>query len=670
MEKNMIKERILQLRSDISLLDELYELNQATILRGKLITDSEYDEMYIELTNLELQHPEFYSPDSPTQKMPTAIVSSLEKVNHSTPMLSQEKITTVDGLLKFVGKGKSDIIVQEKLDGLTIVLTYQDGKLLHAVTRGDGYIGENVTHTVRTFRNIPHIISFKGRLEIRMEALVPYVEFERINVNGEYSNPRNLASGTVRQLDASIAKERKLIGIAFDLISAEGMEFDNDLEMLDFMKSLNFQVVNYEVFENTKEGIDKLIDYVTSYDKNIRQSLPYMIDGLILKFNDLKEREELGYTSKHPRWGCAYKFKSLDATTKLLGITDQVGKTGQITPVAEFETINIDGVNISRATLHNYGNIFLKDIRIGDQVLVIRANDVIPQVVSSIKETRTGDEVIKEIPSTCPACGSKTELDGENLFCTGLDCKPQLEGKLKHFTSRNALNIDGLGNKTIEDFFRLGILEDLTDIYKLEGKKEEICSLENFGEKKFQKIIDGINTSKSLPLNNLLYGLSIRHIGESSAKDLANEFKSMDEIIKVSKDIDSFKERLLSIKDFGEAMTTSIIDFFTNEKNLEVIMKLKEFGVNMEVKETPVATTTSSIVGKVFVVTGDVNHFKNRNELKDKIEELCGKVTGSVSKNTDYLINNDINSSSSKNKKAKELNIPIITEEDFLELIK
>ena len=671
MENTMIKERIEQLREDITTLDNLYELNQPTILRGKLITDSEYDEMYLELESLEMQYPEFYSPNSPTQKMPTAIVSNLDKVKHSAPMLSQEKVTTVDGLLKFVSKGKSSIIVQEKLDGLTIVLTYENGKLKQAVTRGDGYIGEDVTHTVSTFKNVPKRISFNGKLEIRMEALVPYAEFERINVNGEYSNPRNLASGTVRQLDASIAKERNLIGIAFDLISAEGMEFTNDLEMLEFMKSLNLQVVNYEVFENTQEGIDKLIDYVTNYDKNIRKSLPYMIDGLVLKFNDLKEREELGYTSKHPRWGCAYKFKSLDATTKLLGITDQVGKTGQITPVAELETINIDGVNISRATLHNYGNIKAKDIRIGDQVVVIRANDVIPQVVSSVKETRTGEEVIKEAPATCPVCGAKTEFDGENLFCTGIDCKPQLEGKLKHYVSRNALNIDGLGKKTVEEFFSLGIIENITDIYKLESKKEQICNLEKFGEKKFQKIIDGVNASKSLPLNNLLYGLSIRHIGETSAKELAKEFKTMDEIINASKDIESFKARLLSIKDFGEAMANSVIDFFSNDKNVEILSELKEFGINMKIEETAVSATTtnSSIAGKVFVITGDVHHFKNRNELKAKIEELGGTVTGSVSKNTDFLINNDIESNSSKNKKAKELNIPIISEDDFLAMI-
>lgn len=676
MNKEMIKERLLKLRKDIDTLDNLYETNELTLLEGKLISDSEYDEMYMELDRLEIENPEFKDINSPTQRITTAVVDSLEKFNHSSPMLSLEKITTTEGILKFASKGNdnSKIVAEDKLDGLTIVLTYVLGRLQLGVTRGDGYVGEVVTHSVRTFANIPKVIPFKGKLEVRMEALVPYKEFERINASGEYSNPRNLASGTVRQLDATITRERNLIGIVFDVISAEGVTFNDDIEMLEFLASQNFQVVNYKVFENNEEGRAKLVEYALDYDANIRRTLPYMIDGLVFKFNDLKVREELGYTSKFPRWATAFKFKSLESSTTLLGITDQVGKTGQITPVAELQVVNIDGVNISRATLHNYNNIKTKDIRIGDQVIVARANDVIPQIISSIKEVRTGDEVIKETPLICPACGAIAEIDGENVFCTGLKCHPQLEGKIQHFASRNALNIDGLGKKSIETFFSLGILEDLTDIYRLKEKEEEICSLEGFGKRKFDKIVKGVEVSKEKPLNNLIYGLSIRHIGESSARDLAIEFKSMEEIVDCSKSPMLFKERLLTINDFGEAMSNSLIDFFSNEENIEVINALKDFGVQMKVNEPTLApatdSSTSTISEKVFVVTGNVSHFNNRNELKAKIEELGGKVTGSVSKNTDYLINNDLESASSKNKKAIELNIPILSEEDFLNLIK
>ncbi|WCK57622.1 NAD-dependent DNA ligase LigA (plasmid) [Aneurinibacillus sp. Ricciae_BoGa-3] len=583
--------------------------------------------------------------------------------------------------MKFSKKANSRIIAQQKLDGLTIVLTYDNGDLQLAVTRGNGYIGQAVTHNVRTFKDVPKHILFQGKLEVRMEAVIPFVEFQRINVNGEYANARNLASGTMSQLDANIAKDRNMMGIVFDLVSAEGVEFSTDVEMLEFLKTQGFHVVPYEVFDNTEEGITALVDYCLTYHKTIRKTLPYQIDGLVLKFDDLEIREELGYTAKFPRWGCAFKFESEDATTTLNKVVEQVGKSGQITPVAEFDTVEIDGVKISRATLHNYGNVSDKeyyvggklrkgkDIRIGDRIVVTRANDVIPQVVQSIKDVRTGNEQIIEAPTHCPACGSPTEWDGENLFCTGLDCRPQLEGKLEHFVSRKTLNIDGLGDKTIKLLLEKGFISSVTDIYKLHENEAEITTMDGFGKKKYDKMIEGIEASKKNPLHRVLYALSIRHIGESSSKDVSKSFKNMDEIIELSKDVDAFRAKLLTINDFGSTMTESMVDFFTNVKNIEAIRELQAVGFTMESEYQGQAPAGTSLEGKTFVITGKLS--KGRDEFKSLIESLGGKVSGSVSKKTTYLLMGDGEEGSSKHQKALELAefVTILNEEAFNKLI-
>ena len=388
--KSEVLKRIEFLREEVAKHDRLYDENRP------IISDSEYDELYLELERLEREHPEFYDANSPTQRIITTIVDSLEKVRHRVPMLSQQKITTEEEVVDFVNKNKGTILVQEKLDGITIVLAYKNGRLVEAVSRGDGEIGENLLHNARHLVNLPKVIPFKERLEVRAEAILPYEDFERINIDGKYSNPRNLVSGALRQLDSSNVAGKGFKAIVFDLVYAEGMTFERDVDMLGFLKEQGFDVVETKAFEMGE--IDKLLDYIKDYENNTRKTLPYMIDGLVLKVDNITLREQLGYTSKYPRWACAYKFKSMDATTKLIGITDQVGKTGQITPVAELETVNIDGVNISRATLHNYGNIRDKDIRINDTVVVARANDVIPQVVQSIKDLRDGSEIIKEFP--------------------------------------------------------------------------------------------------------------------------------------------------------------------------------------------------------------------------------------------------------------------------------
>lgn len=656
-----IKSRIEFLREEIKRHDRLYEENRPEI------ADSEYDKLYLELEALERAHPEFYNPESPTQKITAYIVEGLEKVAHSKPMLSQEKITTKDGILKFCQKAPSNILVQHKLDGLTVVLTYENGKLKQAVTRGDGEIGENVTHTIQTVKNLPKRIPFLGKLEVRGEVIIPLKEFERLNVNGEYSNPRNLASGTVRQLDASIARERDLRVVIFDLVTIENKAFAFDSLQLEFLKHLGFEIVPYVIFENTEAGRQELVNYCESFNEKIRKTLPYMVDGLVLKFDCLTVREKLGNTAKYPRWSCAYKFKSLDATTRLERVVWQVGKSGQLTPVAEFKTVDIDGVKISRATLHNMDNIRAKDIRINDTIVIARANDVIPQVVQAIKHLRTGEEVPIEHPKNCPVCGSETYFYGANLYCKGKDCVPQLIGKLKHFASRNAMNIDGLGESTIETLVELGFLRSIADIYTLKEHKEAIVNLDGFGEKKFSKIVESVEQSKQNPLHRLIYGLSIKNIGQEAAKALAKEFGSMKNILEALNDLDDFKERLINIPDFGEVMANSIIEWFCADENRELINTLLNHGLTMEMEKTQASTRYKDLTGLTFVITGTLS--KPREEFKAFIESLGGKVSGSVSTKTSYLINNDVNSTSTKNKKAKELGIPIISEEDFMKLI-
>lgn len=660
MHKN-IEKNIQMLRNEVEKHDLLYARNQP------IITDSEYDKLYIELEELENQYPEFYSEFSPTQTIKTEIVEGLTRKRHRTPMLSQQKINTPAGVKSFIEQTEGDLLIQDKLDGITIVLSYNDGHLVSAVTRGDGEYGEDLTHNFLHVSNIPKNIPFKKNLEVRAEAILPFKEFEVLNKDGKYSNPRNLVSGALRQLDSNNVRGKGFKAIVFDLVHVDDMEFYKDTDMLDFLSKQGFELVNNMVFSE-EAVIENILEFIDNYEENKRNELPFMIDGLVLKMNDLKMREKLGYTSKHPRWATAYKFDSLNATTKLTDVVQQVGKSGQITPVAEFEVVTIDNVNITRATLHNYQNIKDKDIRVGDRIVVERANDVIPQVIQSIASERTGEEVIITPPTNCPICHAKTRFDGANLYCTGVDCQPQLEGRLQHFTSREAMDIAGLGNKTIETFHKEGIIQSIVDIYYLESKHDEITSLPGFGVKSYERIINGVEESKNKELRNLLYGLSIQNIGRSASRDLANEFKSLEQIIISAKDTGVFKERIMSIDAFGEKMSDNLIVFFQDKHNVEVLEELIQLGLTTTI-EVDELVTNSTLDGMTFVVTGKVNLFTNRKELQEEIEKLGGKVTGSVSKNTDYLINNDKESATAKNKTALNLSVPIISEDEFLNMI-
>ncbi|WPS85386.1 NAD-dependent DNA ligase LigA (plasmid) [Brevibacillus halotolerans] len=655
------KQRIEALCLEIRKHDELYDQNKP------IISDQEYDNLYYELLDLEKQHPEYVTPESPTQKIYTVMVDELEKVRHSTFMGSQEKIKTWDGVLAFSKRYVGKMLAQYKLDGLTVVLTYVDGLLKQAVTRGDGEIGQNIIHTVRTIKNLPSVIPFKGRLEVRMEGIIPYTEFERINVDGVYSNPRNLVSGTLSQLNAKIAEERSVQGIIFEVVNIEGITFETISDQLQFLKEQGFTTVDSFAFEQTEQGFADLKDFIYNIEENVRKTLPFMIDGLVIKFDNLRAKEELGNTSKHPRWSAAYKFASLEATTVLEGIEDSVGRTGQITPVALLRTVDIDGVNVSRASLANYGMIALFGIRIGDRVFVVRANDVIPKVTASIKEVRTGEETIIKPPAQCPVCSSPTEFDGAILYCRGEQCEPQLQGKIEHFASRKALNINSLGESTVALFFNKGIVRHFLDLYSLQEKEEQICALEGFGKKSFAKLQKELERVKTAPLHKVLISLSVKHLGESKSKDLSKVFADMDAILSASENPENFRSTLIALPDFGNAITDSIVAFFKNEDNRIMIRKMQEIGFTMKSEfESNAQVGDLPYVGQTVVVTGTLDSM-GRDEAKAKLEELGAKVSGSVSKKTSFVVVGQ--DAGSKHQKAVDLGVRIVLEDEFLQII-
>lgn len=666
-----VKDQIKRLSDEILKHDALYDAGQP------ILSDSSYDELYFMLVDLENKHPEYKSESSPTQKIVSILVDGLKKEVHKTPILSLDKRKDPNEVISFFDKllKKDDLLLaQQKLDGLTVILTYEGGKLVKAVTRGGGGIeGENVTHTVQTIKNVPKFISYKDFLELRAEVIIPYKAFEEANETGEYSNPRNLASGTIRQLDSDVAAGRGLKAIVFELVSG-GPAFDSDIKRIEWVQSLGFEFVETHCFKYDDSFETSIKDFIKKYETETRQSLEHMIDGLVFKIDNISQRTDLGTTAKHPRWALAFKFKSLDEVSKILDVTHQIGKTGIITPVAELSPVEIDGVTIRRATLHNYSLVKKRDIKIGDSVVVIRANDVIPKVEKSLKELRDGSEKDILMPDVCPSCGSKTALKGEYLVCQGLNCMPQLKGKIVHFASKEAMDIAGLGDKTVDLFVDKGLLTSLLDIYKLVDHKDEICEMEGFKDKKVDKLIAAIEKSKTRSLKQFLNALSIELVGDTLSKILIKHFKNIDQFIDLAKD-GKLKETLLKIDGVGEIIANNMDEFFKDDKNIELINSLKLAGIHTgsyseEEENTEEEVIDSKIKDLTFVVTGDVYEFENRKALQAKIESLGGKVTGSVTKKTNYLINNDTTSDSNKNKKAKELGIQIISEQEFLNLIK
>lgn len=623
----------------------------------EIMSDFEYDKYYDELVTLEKETGITLS-NSPTQKVGHQVLSSLTKVRHESRMLSLDKTKEVGTLKSFLGNNKG--ILSYKMDGLTVVLTYKNGEFTQAVTRGNGEIGEDITHNARFFRNIPLKINFTEDLVLRGEAVISFQDFNKINENLEaedkYKNPRNLCSGTVRQLNSKISAKRNVDLIAFSLVKADGVTFGDDKnERFKFLESLGFEcVIRKEVIsENIEETVKE-------FEENIPNN-QYATDGLVLTFSSIEYSNSLGTTAKFPRDSIAFKWADELAETTLLNVYWNTSRTGLINPIAIFEPVELEGTTVERASLHNLSIVENLKLGIGDKITVYKANMIIPQVAENLTKSNN-----IEIPRVCPVCGEDTIVislrDGKALKCPNPNCKAQRVSSLEHFVSRDAMNIEGLSEATLEKFIEKGFIDNYTDLFRLDKYKEEIINMEGFGEKSYNNLISAIEKSKMINLPNFIYALGINNVGLSNAKLLCKKcHNNIDEIRKA--DFDT----LISIDGFGEIIAESIIKYFNNKENNALIDNVLKYITFVVAEET---TSDLKLENKTFVVTGDVHIYKNRKELQSHIEMLGGKVTGSVSAKTNYLINNDVNSSSSKNKKAKELNIPILSEEDFLALIK
>lgn len=573
-------------------------------------------------------------------------------------MLSLDKTKEPDQLATWLNGQEG--ILSWKLDGLTIVLTYEHGKLLKAVTRGNGEVGEVVTNNARVFENVPRRIAYQGTLVIRGEAIIPYSDFYKMNeeiedVDSQYKNPRNLCSGSVRQLNNEITAKRHVHFYAFSVSDVEGMDFDNSFEKkLDWVASLGFDVVEHiRVTEDTIRGeIEKFSKKIEQFD------LPS--DGLVLVYDDLAYGKSLGRTAKFPRDSIAFKWADETAETTLTEIEWSPSRTGLINPVAIFEPVELEGTTVSRASLHNISVMEELQLGIGDEVVVYKANMIIPQLAEN--KTKSGNI---EIPHTCPACGGETKIEDENgirtLVCTNEFCSAKKIKSFSHFVSRDAMNVDGLSEATLQKMIDVGLLNEIYDLFTLKDHKEEILELEGFGEKSYQNLINAINDSKQPALANFIYSLGIPNVGLSNAKLICKHFK---EDFNAIREADA--EDFIAIDQIGPMIAEAMVSYFHTPHNQKILEQLLQY-VQFEKKEE--SKTEQILEGKTFVVTGSLDHFDNRKQLKEEIEQMGGKVTGSVSKKTDYLINNDKMSQSSKNKKAMELNIPILSEEDFLNLI-
>lgn len=640
------------------LIDLLNQAGRAYYQESReIMSNFEYDKLYDELGALEKETGMVYG-DSPTINVGYEVVSELPKETHESPMLSLDKTKSVQGLADFLGDKKG--ILSWKLDGLTVVLTYKEGKLVKAVTRGNGQVGEVITNNARVFKNIPVNIPFHGELILRGEAVIKYSDFEKINqtieeADAKYKNPRNLCSGSVRQLNNKITAERNVNFFAFTLVRAENEDFENSMEkQFEFLASLGFSVVEYQAVtsETVEQAVKEFSEKIEHFD------IPS--DGLVLIFDDLEYGRSLGSTSKFPRNGIAFKWADETAKTKLLEMEWSPSRTGLINPVAIFEPVELEGTTVSRASVHNISIVESLELGIGDEIEVFKANMIIPQIAEN--HTRSGKLII---PDKCPACGEAAEIrqinDVKSLYCTNPECVAKKIKKFTLFVSRDAMNIDGLSEETLEKLIDRGFIHSYADIFKLERYEEEIVNMYGFGRRSYNHLQDSVNHARNTELHALIYALGIPNIGLSNAKMICRAFD-----YDIEKVVHATKEDLMIIEGIGEVIADAYIDYFHNEKNQE---NLNELLKELKIAEPEKIDTDSQIVGKVFVITGSVEHFANRNELKALIESKGGKVTGSVTSKTDYLINNDANSNSSKNKKARELEIPILSEKDFLKLV-
>lgn len=622
--------------------------------KDEIMSNFEYDRMYDELSALEKESG-LVLAGSPTQKVGYEVLSELPKQTHPSPMLSLDKTKQVDELSSWLGSKEG--LLSWKMDGLTVVLTYENGELLNAVTRGNGVVGEVITNNAKVFKNLPVNIPFKGRMVLRGEAIITYSEFKKINAllseEEQYKNPRNLCSGSVRQLNNEITAKRNVELYAFTLVEAEGVDFKNSQQnKMEFMKEQGFQTVEYKVVtaKNIYETVEWFSEKVKTND--------FPSDGLVLLYDDISYGESLGSTAKFPRNAIAFKWADETAQTKLTEVEWSASRTGLINPVAIFEPVELEGTTVSRASVHNISIVKELKLGIGDTIEVYKANMIIPQIAQNL--TKSGS---LEIPDKCPVCGEKTSIHKENdvevLFCENPDCLAKKIKSISLFVSRDAMNIDGMSEATIEKFISKGFLHELADLFKLNRYKDEIISMDGFGEKSYEKLVKAAETAKITTTAKFIYSLGIANIGLSNAKMVCKAFSNdLEKIRHVSID------ELVEIDGVGEIIAESFVKFFANENNNHMVDDLLDI-VTLEDEENDNA---NDMEGMNFVITGSVNHFSNRSEVKELIEGRGGKVTGSVTSKTKYLINNDSTSNSSKNKKAKELGVQIITEDEFIDM--
>ncbi|MBO5337716.1 MAG: NAD-dependent DNA ligase LigA [Lachnospiraceae bacterium] len=640
------------------LVDKLNEAAEAYYAKDEeIISNYEYDKLYDELEQLE-QETGFVLANSPTVNVGFEAVDELPKEKHESPMLSLGKTKSREELQSWLQGNPA--ILSWKLDGLTIVLTYIEGKLAKAVTRGNGEIGEVVTNNARTFKNLPVTIPYKGELVLRGEAVISYSDFEKINQeiseeDAKYKNPRNLCSGSVRQLNNEITAKRNVQFFAFSLVNmgenGNTISINSKMEQFAFLKEQGFAVVEHELVTE-----DTILQAIENFEHKI-ETYDIPSDGLVLSYEDIAYGESLGRTAKFPRHSIAFKWADELRETKLVEIEWSASRTGLINPVAIFEPVELEGTTVSRASVHNISILRGLKLGLGDTITVYKANMIIPQIAENLTQSDT-----VEIPKVCPVCGQATQIrqinDVQSLYCLNEKCAAKRIKAFTLFVSRDAMNIDGLSEATLEKFIDRGFIQEYADLFHLEDYREEITQMEGFGEKSYQNLIQSINNARNTTLPRLIYGLGIANIGVANAKMLCKHFDyDLERMQKAD------VETLSAIEGIGEVIANAYVDYMQDKDNLQKIARL---GQELQIEVPKVDADSQTLSGMNFVITGSLNHFGSRNELKDLIEQKGGKVTGSVTGKTTCLINNDIASTSSKNKKAKELQVPILTEEDFL----
>lgn len=652
--------RILFLRKEL----EKYSI-EYYVYDNPSVSDQEYDRLMQELMTLEEKHPEMYDANSPSQRIIGQVLEGFEKVRHDSQMLSLGNVFNYEEIEEFVTRIQGSVkdaefVVECKYDGLAMSLIYENGSFVRAVTRGDGLVGEDVSANIKTIQSIPMHIPERRHVEVRGEVYMPKKSFEELNERQKknnqalFANPRNAAAGSIRQLDSSVCASRKLDAYWYYFQNAQDFGILTQQEALDRMRSLNFKVNPlFKVCKNTKE----IWEFIQSIQEK-RNDLPYEIDGMVIKLNSLSDQRTLGSTAKVPRYATAYKFPAERVQTRLLDIVITVGRTGKITPNAVLEPVRIAGTTVSAAQLHNEDMILSKDLRINDIVVVQKAGEIIPEVVSSVKERRDGSQVPYVYPTHCPVCGSRlVRLEGEAAhYCINQDCPARVVESMIHFASRDAMDIDTLGDKKIEQLHEFGFLNSIEDIYFLHEHREELLEKRGYQKKSVDKMLETIETSKKQPLALLLYGLGIRQVGKKAAAILANYFGSMDALMKA--DVDT----LVSINDIGPITAQSIVEFFKDESNQKLIQTLKEQGLNMIQEKQEIKA--SRFTNKTVVLTGTLEHY-TRNEAKEILENLGANVSGSVSKKTDYVIYGT--AAGSKLAKAQNLGVATMSEEEFVE---